>query len=85
MAKKRASRPKAQSLPGMKDRGIAELEDLAEQYTDLGNQKKAAKAALLGSMKKHKKTHYAHGNIEITVAHGSDLVRVKVTPEPDPE
>lgn len=70
----------------MADRAIKPLEDAAEAYADIRDQRIALnadeaklKAAVLGLMKKHGKTIYRRDGIEITVVPpGDETVKVRV-------
>jgi hypothetical protein len=72
-------------LPGMEDRSIHELDDVAEQYAEIRDQRMelterehTLKGLTLKLMKKHGKTIYRHDGIEITVVPGEDDVKVRV-------
>ena len=87
MATRRQS-PRDQDLPGMEDRAIKALEDLAFTYADLRdqrmalNQEEAAlKAKLLAEMKQHGKERYRRGKIRIRVL-AKETVKVRV-PKPE--
>ena len=78
----RGRRPKNQDLPGLSDRAIKPLEDAAEAYADLRDQKQQLaadetdlKAKVLKLMHQHGKTSYHRGGITITV---EELENVKV-------
>jgi len=88
VAKKATVTPRDRDLPGMQDRAIKTLEDLAFTYADLRdqrmalNQEEAAlKAKLLAEMKKHEKERYLRGKIRIRVL-SKETVKVRV-PKPD--
>jgi hypothetical protein len=92
MAKKKSKtkiaikrRPRAQPLPGMDDRVIKPLEDVAADYADirdtrieLAAREQALKIDALALMKKFSRTVYRHDGIEITIIPGEDDVKVKV-------
>lgn len=72
-------------LPGTEDPEIEELEDLAQQYADVRDQRMALtpqetklKADLLAEMKKRDRTSYNHAGITIKVVHEKETVKVKV-------
>ena len=86
--KKATVTPRDRDLPGMEDRAIKALEDLAFTYADLRdqrmalNQEEAAlKAKLLVAMKQHGKERYLRGKIRIRVL-AKETVKVRV-PKPD--
>jgi hypothetical protein len=79
------TRPRSAPLPGMEDRAIKPLEDVAAEYAeirdsriDLTQREHALKVHALRLMKKYEKTIYRHDGIEITVVPGEDDVKVKV-------
>jgi hypothetical protein len=92
MAKKKSKtkiaptrRPRTQPLPGMEDRVIKPLEDVAADYADirdtrieLAAREQALKIDALQLMKKFNKTIYRHDGIEIAIIPGEDDVKVKV-------
>jgi hypothetical protein len=85
-------RPQAAPLPGMEDRAIKPLEDVAGEYAnirdermDLTQREHALKSLALKLMKKYEKTIYRHDGIEITVVPGEDDVKVKVKKHDDTE
>ncbi len=78
-------KPKQQALPGMEDRGIKKLENLAENYVDvrdqrmeLTRQESQMSADLLALMKKHDKTEYHHGEVHIWVKVIDEKIKVKL-------
>jgi hypothetical protein len=84
-ATRRAGRPKNEALPGMSDRAIKELEEAAEAYADIRDQRQALnvdeaklKTSVLGLMKKHGKTIYQRSGITITVVAEEETVKVRV-------
>jgi len=88
VAKKATVTPRDRDLPGMEDRAIKALEDLAFTYADLRdqrialNQEEAAlKAKLLAEMKRHGKERYRRGKIRIRLV-AKETVKVRV-PKPD--
>ena len=89
MAKKATAKKKvkAQALPGMEDSAIQALEECAEEYADIRDQRMALntseaqlKKRVRGLMHQHKKTRYARNRIEIelTPPDGEEGVRVRV-------
>src|SRR5262245_35803654 len=77
--------PRDRALPGMADRAIRPLENVAADYADLRDQRMqltvqehAVKVKALALMKKYGKTIYRHNGITITVVAGEDDVKVKV-------
>lgn len=81
-------RPRNQDLPGMEDRAIKPLEDVAASYADvrdrrieLNKEEADLKATALKLMKKYDKTIYRHDGIEIRIVPGEDDVKVRVKPE----
>lgn len=88
---KRAAKPKNVGLPGI-DRAIKELEDAAEAYAEIRDQRQALnsdesklKASVLGLMKKHGKTVYQRGAITITLVTEEETVKVRVRKAVDDE
>jgi hypothetical protein len=80
--------PKQGRLPTMEDPAIEELEDSAENYADVRDQRmeltreeSRLKEELLGLMKKHKKTSYVHGGFDIKVIVESEKLRVRIKKE----
>lgn len=78
-------KPKQQDLPGMEDRALKPLENLAEQYADvrdqrmeLTRQESQMSADLLALMHKYEKTEYHHGEVHIWVKVIDEKVRVKI-------
>lgn len=86
----RASRAKNRDLPGMEDRAIKPLEEVAEAYAgirdermDLTRREHELKANALRLMKKYDKTVYRHDGIEMLVISGEDDIKVRVRKEED--
>jgi hypothetical protein len=80
--------PKQRRLPTMEDPAIEELEDSAENYADVRDQRmeltreeSRLKEELLGLMKKHKKTSYVHDGYDIKVIVESEKLRVRIKKE----
>jgi hypothetical protein len=78
-------RAKAQALPGMEDHAIKPLEEIAEQYVEIRDQRMeltesehTLKINALKLMKKYGKTVYRHNGVEILVITGEDDVKVRV-------
>lgn len=88
MAKKTAAKkPKDQDLPGMEDRAIQALEECAEEYAEirdqrmeLNQQEVTLKKKVRALMHKHEKTVYRRAGIEIELAppDGEEKVTVRV-------
>lgn len=78
-------KPKQQDLPGMEDRALKPLENLAEQYADvrdqrmeLTRQETQMSSDLLAMMKKYEKLEYHHGEVHIWVKTIEEKVKVKI-------
>jgi|SRR5215831_2442290 len=78
-------KPKAQSLPGMEDHAIKSLDELAESYAALRDERMELtqrehdlKTTLMKTMKKLGRTHYKHGDHEITIVPGEDDCKVRI-------
>lgn len=85
-------RPRTQDLPGMEDRAIKPLEDIAAAYADVRDRRIALnaeehdlKAHALKLMHKFDKTIYRHNGIEIRIVEGEEDVKVKVKKADDEE
>jgi hypothetical protein len=81
-------KPRQGRLPTMEDPAIEELEDSAEEYADIRDQRmeltreeSRLKDELLGLMKKHKKTSYVHDGFDIKVIVESEKLRVRIKKE----
>jgi hypothetical protein len=79
------AKAKSQDLPGMEDRGIPELEEVAVAYADirdrriaLNREESELKKTTLTLMKKYDKTIYIRGEVDIRVTEGEPDVKVKV-------
>jgi hypothetical protein len=79
------TRAKSQALPGMEDHAIKPLEEIAEQYAEIRDQRMeltqsehTLKINALKLMKKYGKTIYRHNGVEILVIAGEDDVKVRV-------
>lgn len=88
IAAKKGPHPRA--LPGLEDRTIKPLEDVAEEYADIRDNRveltareHALKIHALQLMKKYDRVIYRHDGIEITVVPGEDDIKVKVKKESD--
>ena len=73
------------ALPGMEDRAIADLHTAAESYADIRERRQALtteevalKRTILALMHKHKLTHYAYTEVEITLVPEEETVKVKI-------
>jgi hypothetical protein len=80
-----ARRPRAAALPGLEDHAIKPLEDCAEAYANIRDERMALtirerdlKVATLKLMRKYDKTIYRHAGVEIVLVTGEDDVKVKV-------
>ena len=87
-AAKETKKPRQARLPQMEDPAIEELENKAEEYADIRDQRMELtpvetklKNELLGLMKKYKKTSYNHDGYEIKVVVESEKVRVRIKKE----
>src|SRR5262245_23253258 len=81
----RPPRPRAQALPGMEDKQIAPLEDLAVAYGDLRERRaelaveeRSLKRKALVLMEQFGKTRYHRDGLDIIVTPGDANVRFKV-------
>jgi len=77
--------PQSQDLPGMEDRAIKPLEDLAAAYADIRDQRmdlskeeSSLKQHAITLMKQLGRAVYHRDGITITLITGSDDVKVKV-------
>jgi hypothetical protein len=82
---KEAKKPKQMRIPGTEDARIDALEDKAEEYADIRDQRIALiapevelKKELLALMKANKKEHYKRDGIEVNVVHEKENVRVRI-------
>lgn len=80
--------PRQSALPGMEDRAVKAIDNAANDYYDvvrerigLTAQETSLKTELLTLMHKHKKTHYKHGAIEITIKPEGEKLKVIVKEE----
>jgi len=83
--KEKASKPKQKDLPGMEERKIPDLHAAAEDYAEIRDERMAltekevpAKANLLELMHKHGKETYKYEDVEISVVHEEETVKVKI-------
>jgi hypothetical protein len=81
----RGRKPKSQALPGMEDHAIKALEDVAESYAEIRDQRMELtqrehelKSNALKLMHRYDKTIYRHNGVEITVVVGEEDVKVRV-------
>lgn len=86
-AKKKA---KQADLPGMENREIKELNDAAEEYASIRDERQqltvqevGLKAKVLGLMHKRKMNDYVFNGIEIHVIMEEETVKVKVPKKKD--
>jgi len=82
--------PRSANLPGLDDRVIQPLEDIAASYADVRDRRMALnkeeaelKTAALALMHKHGKTVYSHDGIEIRLEPGEETVKVKIQKKAD--
>ena len=82
--------PKQSRLPSMEDPEIEALEEAAEDYADIRDQRQELtveevrlKTELLDLMHSHKKTEYNHNGVNIKVIIESEKVRVRIKKEKD--
>lgn len=82
--------PRSQDLPGMDDRALGDLEQIALDYADVRDDRMALtkseselKQQAIALLKKHHKTHYRRGGIELTLVPGEDTLRVRVKRDDD--
>jgi hypothetical protein len=80
MAKERQTR-----LAGMQDAAIEALEKAALEYAEIRDERQELtrsevdlKEKLLKLMKKHSKTNYVHGGIEIRIVMEEETVKVRI-------
>lgn len=83
-------KPRQARLPQMEDPAIEELEDKAEEYADIRDQRmeltpieSKLNDELLTLMKKHGKTTYKHAGIDCKIVVESEKVRVKIKKDKD--
>lgn len=76
MAKKNAG-PQQQSMDGM-ERGNPKLDEMAEHYTELGDERKGLKLKIITHMKRLKKAVYNHGRFHVVLTEGAEGVRVTI-------
>ena len=84
-SKSKVVRPKQQRLPGTEDAKIDALEDAAEEYARIRDERVALsaeevelKGKLLDLMKANKKENYVRDGIEIHIVHEEETVKVKI-------
>lgn len=89
---KKRGRPRQQALPGTEDSAITEIERAAEDYAvirdqrmELNSQEATLKKNLLTLMKKHGKTHYKRGPIDILLVVEEETVKVRIKKTKDEE
>ena len=78
-------KPRNQSLPQLEDKAIQEIEDAAESYADLRDDRirmlakeVGAQTALLDVMEKHKRLVYKRNGITARVKTGKNKVQVEI-------
>ena len=76
---------KQSDLPGMEDRGIKELIDLATGYAEVRDQRQELtkreaelKSDLHAAMKRHKKREYDYEGIHVFIVTEEETVKVKI-------
>jgi hypothetical protein len=86
--KAKSHRPKSQALPGMEDRAIKALEDVAHDYADiryrrmgLTSEESRLKQRALTLMHQHQRSRYKRNGIEIRVVPGEEKLAVKFVKE----
>lgn len=81
------ARSKQSDLPGIESsaRKIAEIHDIAEQYADARDERQALtqkevelKGELLKAMKRHKKTEYSFGDVEVRIVVEEESIKVRI-------
>jgi hypothetical protein len=77
---------KQESLPGMEDREITDLEDAARNYAAIRDQRMALTKkevdlsdVLLQAMKRNKRDHYHRDGIDLKLIVEKEKVRVRIT------
>lgn len=85
MAKKKGKIARQSDLPGMEDRRIAGLENAAQDYAEIRDQRQALsqkevelKGNLLTLMHKLDKTEYHRGNVSISIIVEKEKVKVRI-------
>ena len=80
------AKAQTQDLPGMEDRSIRAIEDVAAEISDLKARKQLLRdeeqiliAKLLRLMHKHGKHTYRRDGIEISIVPSAESVKVKIT------
>jgi hypothetical protein len=78
------SKPKQERIPGTENK-LQDLHDAAIEYAQIrdermacGVQEKDKKSELLNLLKKHKLEHYEYEDVEITLVHEAEKVKVRV-------
>jgi hypothetical protein len=87
-----AKKAKDQDLPGMEDRSIRALEEVASEYADIRDRRMALlqeeielKGRAMRLMKKHGKSEYRRDGIEILIVPGEESIKVRVKKVSDDE
>jgi hypothetical protein len=80
--------PKQESLPGMEDTEISDLEDAARNYASVRDERMALTkkevdlaGVLLQALKRHNKEHYHRDGIDIKLVVEKEKVRVRIKDE----
>lgn len=83
--KAKRKRPRPAALPGMEDHGIQPLDDVAQRYAEIRDERMELtkeeielKAQARKLMHKYEKNIYRHNGIEIRLVQGEEDVKVKV-------
>jgi hypothetical protein len=92
VAPPKRGRPRQQDLPGTEDRAIKPLEEAAQDYATIRDQRMALnaeevglKAKLLRLMKKHGKQAYHRDGVSIEIVTEEETVKVRVKKLEDPD
>lgn len=79
---------KQESLPGMEDTEITDLEDAARNYASIRDRRMALtkqevdlNGVLLQALKRHKKEHYHRDGVDIKLIVEKEKVRVRIKSE----
>ena len=85
-------RPRQQRIPGTEDAKIDALEEIAEDYASIRDQRQLLtvqevdlKSKVLDLMKANGKEHYRRNGVEITITHEKESVKVRVKKADDGE
>lgn len=85
-------RPRQHRIPGTEDAKIDALEEIAEDYASIRDQRQLLtvqevdlKSKVLDLMKANGKEHYRRNGVEITIIHEDETVKVRVKKAEDGE